>query len=68
MRDGKAERYALQSFRTHLRAYLQEPFEALEKERRAQAAQLLAQLVRDESAEALRENLEQFFCTVRRTN
>lgn len=68
MREGKAERYALQSFRTHLRAYLQEPFEALEKERRAQAAQLLAQLVRDESAEALRENLEQFFCTVRRTN
>ena len=65
MSEGCQERYAVRSFRMHLRPYLKE---AACADASGAAGRLLDVIVRTDEAECLRENLETFFSSLRETN
>ena len=63
--QGRQERFAVHSFRMHLRPYLRE---AADADASGQAQRMLDEIVRIEEAERLKENLETFFSSLRETN
>ena len=65
MSEGCQERYAVRSFRMHLRPYLKE---AACADASGAAGRLLDVIVRTDEADCLRENLETFFSSLRETN